>query len=1076
MLYRVMGSSGSGKTEILLSHLGEMLKKRKKCFVIVPEQQSVAYESAIVERFGDESNLYCEVLNFERLPNRVARDFGGLAVNAIDKGASCALLSLVTESLRDELCEYATVASDTDFAASLFSLISKMKMSLVTPAALNSALESGNIEDSRLWNKLSDIAKIYSAFENCFSDEMSDPRDALTRLGDELTAKPFFKASAVFVDGYYTFTEQEYAILGGIISQSDDTWVSFTLDPTRSFFAENAKSADRVRKLSKSGIEDIWTEPSSRGKTESLRFVEKNIWRTPVTSLSGSDDSVRLVTAKNRFDEVEAAASEILSFVRAGGRYRDITVLAGNVDAYSAIVDSVFGRADIPCYLSAKEALSMKPLFAFLLSSLSVVIEDFSLSSMKRYIKSGYTDLSVSEIDALLSYATSWNLRGKAWYRDEDWTLNPEGYREGDLSKRGAKLLALANQARRKIIPALSALHDTLKQKNLTVSSAVRALYFHMMSLSADEKLRLSAERALLEGDREKSERELALWKLLIDIINKLDSICGDREVTPKRLLSLIRLMCDSYSLGAIPPSADSVTFGDASLIRAGGSRLVIILGAVDGEFPASTRASFFDRYEAVMLEDVGLTLADTVEKTLNTNRFFVYAALSAPTEQLVMLCPRSEIGGEELRPSQAWLSLKTLLPDIIETEFSGDDFIYSRESVASHFPSMSESPLRDRIELALTDKMEAFFCESPSVCEPTSRIDFSSNELLLSPSKFERYVLCPFSFFANYLLDLKEKKLNEFSSPEIGTYVHKILEEFVRSRVIDGRFVAPDPAERKLILEQMSDEYFDSVIGDEAKKDKRFVHTFENMKKTIDFVAKSICDEFSSSKFVPTGFEFKIGLKNPDIPAIEFESDGKKTLLRGSIDRVDTYVHDGIKYVRVVDYKTYTKPFSLSMVESGLDTQLLHYLFAYCEKTGSKPAGALYYTVRLPEISVTGRETREEMKQAIDKSLKRSGILIDDPDIVLAMSPDCAYVPTSLNRDGTLSKRSKNLLTDEEFGALSDNLHSQIARVSDDVFGGKMDIAPNDLDGKADPCLFCPNGDFCRKGKKREEDADESD
>ena len=367
MLYRVMGASGSGKTEYILSRLGEALNKGKKCFVIVPEQQSVEYESTICERFGDSSNLFCEVLNFERLPNRVARDFGGLAVNNIDKGGACALLSLVAESLKPSLKEYSSVAADPDFAMSLFALISRMKMAMITPDVLKNALGNAS-DDVRLMSKLEDISLIYSEYDKYFSEELFDPRDALTRLSNELREKPFFKNSCVFIDSYYTFTEQEYAVIKEIISQSDSVYVSFTVDSSRSFFNENDKAAKRVRMLSSCGCEDYVLGKSKRATTPYLSHIERNIWNNRAEALNGNDGSVKIISAKNRFDEAEAAASEILSFVRAGGRFRDVAVLAGNTDNYSSILESVFSRAEIPCFLSSKESLETKSLFSFLLS------------------------------------------------------------------------------------------------------------------------------------------------------------------------------------------------------------------------------------------------------------------------------------------------------------------------------------------------------------------------------------------------------------------------------------------------------------------------------------------------------------------------------------------------------------------------------------------------------------------------------------------------------------------------------------------------------------------------------------
>ncbi|MBE6683373.1 MAG: hypothetical protein E7595_04370 [Ruminococcaceae bacterium] len=1077
MLHRVMGPSGSGKTEYMLSELSAAVKKGRSCIVIVPEQQSVSYETLLCDRFGDSINLCCEVLNFERLPNRIAREYGGLAINNIDKGGACALLSLVAESLKDELSEYSSVAEDPDFASSLYSLISGMKMALITPELLENAIANDSIsDDARLSSKLGDILKIYREYEKHFGFELHDPRDALTKLADELGDKPFFKNTAVFIDSYYTFTEQEYAIIKEIISQSNDVYISFTVDSSRSFFDENDKAAKRVRSLANNIYVDHVTPDYKRSAHRSLAYIENNLWKSNPEVSKLDDGAVRLISAKNRFDEVEAAASVINEYIRSGGRYRDITMLAGNIESYSAIVSSVFERAEIPVYMSSKESLATKPLFAFLLASISVVTEDFSVRSIKRYLKSGYTDLDVAEIDALLGYASSWNIRGKAWYNDTEWTMDPEGYREGDITERGARMLKAANQAREKIVPPLAALRDTLLKKNLTVSEALKALYLHIVSMDIPERLRENAESLLRKGEREDSERVIQLWKMLINIIDQLDSLCGDKIITAKRLLSLIRLMCDCYSLGAIPASADSVTFGDASLIRAGGSKMVIVLGVCDGEFPSSVqKGGFFDRDEAVLLEYVGLRLGETMEKQLNTNRFFVYAALSAPTEKLVLLRPRSEISGGELRASSAWLSVERML-DLEATEFQPLESPYSRESVAASYPILSDCELKNSIKTALENNNIGYFEDIPKISDAESRIEFSDDILLLSPSKFERYALCPFSFFGSYILNLQEKKENEFSMPEIGNFVHKILEQFMRECVKTGKFLRPTEDERKALIKRLADSYLEEVIGRSALEDKRFLHIFGNMVKTIDFVSKSLCNEFEESDFIPSGFEFKIGLKDQNIPAIEYDVDGKKVLLRGSIDRVDTYIRNGIKYVRVIDYKTYNKAFSADLVAHGLDSQLLHYLFAYCEKENAKPAGVLYYTVTLPNIQINGRETPEKITSMVEKSITRSGVLLDDPEIVLAMSHDCSFVPVKVKADGSLYYRgeSKKLYTESEFSELGDLLKSQMKTLSQNVFCGKMDISPLELENnKAEPCKYCALADFCRSSKQSEEDDD---
>ena len=96
MLRRIIGPCGSGKTEVIMEYLGKAIKSGKRCFLIVPEQQSVERESLLCERFGDECNMYCEVLNFERLPNRVAREYGGLTAQTVRESGRAALLSLIS--------------------------------------------------------------------------------------------------------------------------------------------------------------------------------------------------------------------------------------------------------------------------------------------------------------------------------------------------------------------------------------------------------------------------------------------------------------------------------------------------------------------------------------------------------------------------------------------------------------------------------------------------------------------------------------------------------------------------------------------------------------------------------------------------------------------------------------------------------------------------------------------------------------------------------------------------------------------------------------------------------------------
>ena len=93
-----------------------------------------------------------------------------------------------------------------------------------------------------------------------------------------------------------------------------------------------------------------------------------------------------------------------------------------------------------------------------------------------------------------------------------------------------------------------------------------------------------------------------------------------------------------------------------------------------------------------------------------------------------------------------------------------------------------------------------------------------------------------------------------------------------------------------------------------------------------------------------------------------------------GKIDRVDIYTKDGVKYIRVVDYKTGSKEFVLSDILSGLNMQMLIYLDIICDKELSgrdySPAGVLYSPASMKKISgERGKTSVEEERKEMLKN-----------------------------------------------------------------------------------------------------------
>ena len=49
----------------------------------------------------------------------------------------------------------------------------------------------------------------------------------------------------------------------------------------------------------------------------------------------------------------------------------------------------------------------------------------------------------------------------------------------------------------------------------------------------------------------------------------------------------------------------------------------------------------------------------------------------------------------------------------------------------------------------------------------------------MFSVSRLEKYAQCPFSYYIQYGLKAKDRKIYEFTAPDLGAFMHDILDKF---------------------------------------------------------------------------------------------------------------------------------------------------------------------------------------------------------------------------------------------------------------------------------------------------------
>ena len=1105
MLYRVTGPAGSGKTEYLYGVLAEAFRHGESCVWITPEQQSFQTEREILNRLGNTSCERVEVMTFGDMTDRVARRYGGTAVTYLEQGAVFALLSVLAVRHKDELVEYASSAEDPGFLSGLYQLFKRLRSAMITPEQLTRIADGEEWTDrARLRGKLKDISILYQAYDAYFTEDMQDARNRLTRLSERLPDCPYFSGKIVILDGFYRFHEQEFAVLRRIFRQAKDVWCGFAMDD-RELFSGIRSSANRLAEIA-GGCTDISLPAFRRSADPSFRFLEEHLWSDGNPVYADPVPCIRLLRAGNPFEESHAAAARIMELVRSGMRYRDITVFVRGPEQYAGILDVVFRSAGIPYFYSEKAGISARPLIAFVCAALEMIATRFSLSAVRKYLKTGYSGMTAEESDLLLNYAESWSIRGNAWLDEKPWTRNPDGYRSGSMKEEQKAVLASVNHAREmfvfSILPLVRALKKPGKGEDReapNVDRMLEALYDHLERCAASDRFVNTVNGMLARGEEEDARRESQIWGILVSIFDRLHEICGQEIMSVSRLLALFRLTADQFDVGTIPSSSDCVSIGDPTAMVPDAARAVFLLGCNEGVFPASGLGdTLFDEIETDQLNELRLPVADALDDRLTEERYYFYSAVLSASEYLFLSYPSGSVNGESRRPSFALARICSLFPRLEEESFRADpeNLLYSASAACQIFPLLPSGPRKEEVrELLAVNGFRPREVAS-ALFDPEAYAPQDAEAVRLSPSALERYRSCPFSYFGTEVLKLKEKRTYRFDSPEFGTIVHRVLETFVRNHTKKGAFLPPATPQE---LERETDRLLmqaleEAGLGKEAGG--RFRHTCRNLSGLIRYAAANLSEEIQNGSFVPSGFEVGIGLGSPsggNLPVVELETaDGKKVYLCGSIDRVDQFRKDGITYVRVVDYKTYKKTLSLKMARAyGLDEQMLLYLMSYC-KVGSgrgspgegeilEPAGVLYSTLDYPYLTVTGLESSEELERKKEKEfhLKRTGILLDDREILTAMdgSESKRYLPVStFGPDRTVRSDNPNLLSPEQFRELFETMERQLKRDGERILEGRMDIRPVRPDQNHDACRFCPLKNACRFGGDTDDEPDEDE
>nr|WP_325211330.1 PD-(D/E)XK nuclease family protein [uncultured Oscillibacter sp.] len=1071
MLTLLTGRARTGKSTAVLRRIAARPGGRGQ-ILLVPEHASHQAEVDLCRACGDSASRFAEVLSFRRLSDRVLSLTGGAAQVTLDAGGRLLTLEKALIEVSPELTVYRRPSRKSAFLRRLLDLFDELRCYEVSPELL---YEQSQAVPGATRDKLRDLSLIYAAYEARLFRPGLDARDRMTKLCDSLEVSGYALDKDVYIDGFTYFTAQERRCLSILLRQAHSLTVTLLGEPgsREEIFQPSLRTLERLRRLAEREgrpvkIENLAArDPSPLGHLERHFFGETVPWE-------GEAPQIRLLQAGTIFSEVEQAAAAIRRLLAEGKcRCRDVTVAARNMEAYEAAIETVFERYEIPAYLSRRSDILEKPVLSLLTGVLDSAGGGYEYDDMFRWLKTGLAGLSPEECDELENYALKWEVHGGMWLRDADWRENPDGYGAPWTPGREEQL-ARVNALRRRVRAPLSRLAEGLKAGG-TAAAKVEALFDFLEELGLQDALERQMKSQAEAGRLQEAEETAQLWEILCGVLDQFVEIVGEEPMDLEEFARLLRQVLAEYSVGTIPVSLDQVQVSGVARNDRHAAKYLFLLGANDHVLPAPGQSGgILGEDDREALARRGVELAPTGMDQMGVELQNLYAALAQPTEGLTVSWPVTDVSGGALRPAFVVDRLLALFPALrVEREPASRDY-----RLAAPLPALEAAVPGGALWGRLKEEVPAFrprleameraAAQTRGSLSPRAVRALYGERARMSASRLERIRTCHFSYFMEYGLRAKPRAPAAFDAPQIGTFLHFLLERVTRDVQSLGGFAQVDQETLHALVRKYIDEYVDQELRNFQGRNARFRYLFGRLRNTAYAVVDQAAEELRCSDFVPLAFELSFG-DGGDLPAVSVSDPDGELRIGGKVDRVDGWLKDGKLYLRVVDYKSGKKSFDLSAVRMGLDIQMLLYLFAL-QKTGParfgaeiEPAGVLYLPARDGILSAQRSISPEKLQAEREKQLRRSGLLLAEPQVLQAMEHEALteprYLPLRVNRNGDLSG---SLASAAQLGKLGRYVESLLRDIAGEIRRGNIDADPCCHTEEDSPCRYCDWAPAC--------------
>ena len=1077
----IYGKAGTGKSSFIYNEINEKIKQneKSKIYIITPEQFSFTAEKKLME--NKKSVINAEVITFNRMAYRVMNEVGGNIHNSLTKCGKSMLIYSILQKEKKNLNLLNKSDENIDLA---MRTISEFKKNQVSIEELKK--ETENISDNYLKIKLQDLILIYEKFNNNIENKYIDETDLLTKLSENIEKINLFKNAIFYIDEFVGYTKQELEIIKKLLNISKNVTITFCIDnlelnsnPDTDIFYPNKITLSKILKLlnEEEKIETVNLNKLNRFKNEELIYLENYLYNLKIKKYEKEIKNINLFLSKNQYSEIEYVAKNIIKLVKNNNyKFNEIGIITKNVNTYSSLIKAIFTKYEIPVFIDEKKDLNQNILIRYILSILEIIIKNYSYESVFNYLKINFSEFDEDDIFKLEKYCIKYGIKNNKFKKDFIYEINKEE-------------INYLNELRKKIINPIINLEKKINKKQ-NVKNIIKELYLFLINENIENKLNKKIKELENKNNFELAKEYKISYEIIINIFDEISNIFNDEEFTLDNFYKIFKIGLKNSSLGKIPASQDGVTVGDTERSRTHKVKAIFIIGLNDGSFPSVNKdEGFINDTDREVLKEKNIELAKGTLENLYDDNFNIYKAFTTAEEKIFLSYCQSDTDGKSLRPSTLILKIKKIFPNLIEQNdiLEKENYFVNEKELYEDFISkiICENDEIKNDNLFLFYK---YFNENnnykkilknnlnyikklkmPEKIKKENIQKLYGTKLKTSVSKLETFKSCPYEYFLQYSLKIKEKEELKVKNLDTGSFMHEVINSFFE-----------ETKNNKINIKNIEDEEIEKIVNkiidEKLNNNKNYIFTatekykllVKRLKRIILKALKYIILGLKSGDFEVEGTEVAFDEKKGTYKPIEIKLENGKTVeIVGKIDRIDIAKDENNKYIRIIDYKSSIKDIDYTNIYAGLQLQLITYLDAMCKIEDFIPAGILYFNLLEQMINSGKKMTDEEIEEKIKNNFKMKGLILADVRVAkmqdnnLMAGTQSKIIPAYMDKSEMLSPKRSSIATKEEFDKLQKYVINTIKEISGEILNGNIKLKPY-YKNKKTPCEYCSYKNVC--------------